>query len=148
MATGLLMVRTTPAPGQEDEWVRWYRDYFTRMVVSLPSFTRARVLRAVRPANGTGSPNEHDVVCLYEIEADDVRRAVSELLDLEAGEVQRVKVSTAVSRDRVTTEWLYEDSFVTEKSAARDDLEWHGPSHDFESVRDGTRALLGWPPPV
>jgi len=144
MATGMLMVRTTAYAEREEEWIRWYRDYFTPMILALPSFTRARVLRAVRGKGEKESPNEHEFACLYEIEADDVRQAVHELLELEAGETQRIKVTTAMDRDKQVTEWLYEDLFTTEKSSARDDLEWDGPTYDFESARTNTRKVLGW----
>ena len=144
MAKGFLMTRSSPRPGFEEEWLTWYRTYFTPLVVSLPGFVSARVLRFQPPPDGSGSPNEHSFVCLYELEADDLREPIRRLYELETNSDDRVKITHAHRREPRTVEWLYEDVFFTQKPSSREDLDWTGPVHDFETTRTHVQELLGW----
>ncbi|WP_417620236.1 hypothetical protein [Parasphingorhabdus sp.] len=148
MKKGILLTRVSAKPGQEDEFLNWYRSYFTPYVASLPGFVSARVMRFKRPASNeeAGSPNAFDFLTIYELEADDLQTPLRHLREAEVGHGDCIKITEAVSFDPVPTEWLYEDLFVTSKPTSREGLEWRGKESESAAVETVVDKVLGWVP--
>jgi hypothetical protein len=148
MARGVLATRVNAKPGQEEEFLDWYRNYFTPYVTSLPGFVSARIMRFQRPegADETSSPNDFDFLTIYELEADDLEEPLRHLREAEIGQGDRIKISDAVSFTPVPTEWLYEELFVTEKPSSREGLDWKGSESGSGDVETVVGKVLGWVP--
>ena len=97
MPKGVMVVRTKPAEGREDEFNDWYTNTHVPEILSVPGFVRARRFKAV--------DGDH-YLAVYDIDADDITgppaafRAKSE-----AGETVR---SDAMQLDPPPTVTLYE----------------------------------------
>jgi antibiotic biosynthesis monooxygenase (ABM) superfamily enzyme len=62
-----LLVRTSPVPGREDEFARWYDEVHLAEVLAVPGFVSAQ--RFAAPDAGDGRQR---YVVAYDIETDDI----------------------------------------------------------------------------
>jgi hypothetical protein len=66
MSRSILVVISSPKPGQEDEYNRWYTDQHLRDVLELPGFVSAQRFKlAVGPPTG-GVPGSYLAIYEYE----------------------------------------------------------------------------------
>jgi len=79
MARHLLVVRTNPLEGKEDEFNRWYSETHIREVVQIPGFESAQRFR--RSADQIREPDEFAYLALYELETDDLAATLKALMD-------------------------------------------------------------------
>jgi len=90
-----LLVMTKPVEGREQEYNDWYRDVHLPDVVAIPGYESAQRYRLLRPM--VPGADKLPYLAIYEIETDDVDRAVRELSE-RAGAGSMV-ISGAMSRD-------------------------------------------------
>jgi hypothetical protein len=70
MSKSILVVISSPTPGQEDEYNRWYTDQHLRDVLALPGFTAAQRFKlAVSTPNGI--PGSYLAIYEYESSGSD-----------------------------------------------------------------------------
>ncbi|MFQ5381209.1 MAG: hypothetical protein ACE5EF_06260 [Dehalococcoidia bacterium] len=79
MARHLLVVRTNPQEGKEEEFNRWYSETHIREVVGIPGFASAQRFRQAEAQ--IQEPDEFGYLALYEIETDDLAATLNALQD-------------------------------------------------------------------
>ncbi len=80
MARHTLIVLSNPiSAAQEDEYNEWYDRQHIPDVLSLPGFVAAQRLRLADTQIGENNP--HKYLALYEIETDDLKATLAELMD-------------------------------------------------------------------
>ena len=91
MAKHLLVVVTTPAEGQEEEFNRWYTSEHLDDVLRVPGFVAAQRFKLTRD---TAKRSPGPYLAIYEMDTDDPDAAVAALT--EASVSGRMKISTAM----------------------------------------------------
>ncbi|MFN2536928.1 MAG: hypothetical protein ABR549_02105 [Mycobacteriales bacterium] len=100
MSRHLLLVASEPMAGQEAEFNTWYDDVHLPDVLQVPGFVRAERLIAAPSVHG--ELPEHRYLAIYEIETDDLPRALAALREAARG----MYLSPAFDR-AATTQFAY-----------------------------------------
>jgi hypothetical protein len=75
MAKYTYVVMSNPTPGKEEEYNRWYTDQHLPDVLAVPGFVAAQRFRVDDP----NSKLPHRYLALYEIETEDLSKAMADL---------------------------------------------------------------------
>lgn len=100
MDRSLLLVFTSPKPGQEAEYHRWYEQDHLADILALRGFAAARRYDNVQLPTAKGQLPPTGNLALYEIEGDPLR-AVQALYEA------RPTMNISVSLDDVATLWAF-----------------------------------------
>jgi hypothetical protein len=68
-------VVTSPVPGREDEFNRWYDDVHLPEVLAVPGFVAGQRYALT----GLGAPDQRRYLCVYEIKTDDLAATLGAL---------------------------------------------------------------------
>lgn len=98
----LMLVRTAPKEGRDEEYNRWYDEVHLDEICSIPGFVGARRFNGMEGKSGWP---DVPYLALYEIEADDPQVPIAEMRRRSAA--GEIKASDALDRTR-TVSWLYE----------------------------------------
>ena len=104
MARFNFVVHSNPASGRDEEYNHWYSSQHMKELRAIPSIVSARRFKLAGTQIRDGVP-EHQYLAIYEIEADDVKTFIEEMMARTAdGRIQR---STAMSAD--VNPWFWEE---------------------------------------
>jgi hypothetical protein len=78
MAKYLLVVQSSPTPGKEDEYNRWYNDVHLKDVLKIPGMVSAERMTLVPEIFGDNV--QHRYLAIYTAETDDPKTIQTELM--------------------------------------------------------------------
>ena len=100
MSKSILVVISSPTPGQEEEYNRWYTDQHLRDVLALPGFTSAQRFKlAVSTPNGV--PGSYLAIYEYESAVSDEDLQLAFTLLQNATKSGQIVISQAMDLARV-----------------------------------------------
>jgi hypothetical protein len=96
MARFLQVVMTSPQPGREEDFNKWYSEEHLPDVLGVDGIVAAQRFEFVA-SNGSADPAQR-YLALYEVEADDHEEAIAKL-NAALAEPGRMRVSDSLDRD-------------------------------------------------
>ena len=96
MTRHLLVVSSDPIAGSEEDYQRWYDEVHLPAVLAVPGFVRAQRFAAAPSIHG--ELPDRRFLAIYELETDDLKRALARLAEAAPGMV----ISAALDRSTAT----------------------------------------------
>jgi hypothetical protein len=100
MSKSILVVISTPIPGQEEEYNRWYSDQHLRDVLALPGFTAAQRFKSA-VSTPSGVPGSYLAIYEYESSGSDEDLRLAFTLLQNATKSGQIVISQTMDATRV-----------------------------------------------